>query len=188
MEFGEDLSEGQSHFDTHADTCAGGSNFALLDQPEKIQQHVDASPFSEEYEPIKGIPVASCATSSTDLEKEETYILVFHHMLYFGKKLSHSLLCPNQIRDQGNVVEDCPRQYSAKSNHGMTLHSKDEDDTLFIPMDMEGIISFIDTRLPTNEELRTCKCYFATSLTKYWDPHNKGLISPFRNVQGNQGF
>ena len=138
------LGEGKSHFDSHADICAGGSNFVMLDNPDHIKNHVDVAPFSEEYKTIKGIPVASCATSYTDLEKGETYILVFHQMLYFGEKLSHSLLCPNQIRDHGNIVEDCPRQYSKKSSHGMTLNSED-DETLFIPMELEGTILFIDT-------------------------------------------
>ena len=50
-------------------------------------------------------------------------------------------------------MEDCLRQYNGKSKHGITLHLEDEDDTLFIPMDLEGTISFIDTRLPTNNEL-----------------------------------
>ena len=90
------LSEGKSPFDSHADTCVGGSNFVMLDNPHDVKNHVDVAPFSTEYKPIKGIPVASCVTCYTDLEKGETYILVFHQMLYFGETLSHSLLCPNQ--------------------------------------------------------------------------------------------
>ena len=108
----QDLGEGTSHFDSHADTSAGGSNFIMLDRPEQVHNHVDVSPFSDEYEPIKGIPVATCATAYTDPVNGEVYILVFHQMLYFGKKLSHSLICPNQIRDNGNSVEECPRMYT----------------------------------------------------------------------------
>ena len=85
MEIEESLSDGKSHFDSHADTCAGGSNFVMLDHPDNVKNHVDVAPFSEEYEPITGIPVATCATCYTALEKGETYILVFHQMLYFGE-------------------------------------------------------------------------------------------------------
>lgn len=120
------MDEGTSHLDSHADTSAGGLNFVMLDRPEDVSQYVDVAPFSDEYEPIKGIPIATCATAWTSPLNGVTYILVFHQMLYFGEKLKHSLLCPNQIRDYGNVVEDTPRQYDTRSSHGITLKSDDD--------------------------------------------------------------
>ena len=37
----------QSHLDSHADTCAGGSNTVLMD-PNQIDGYVDVAPFSDE--------------------------------------------------------------------------------------------------------------------------------------------
>ena len=103
-----DLSKGKLHFDSHADTCAGGSSFVMLDSPDQIQNHVDISPFSEEYEPIKDIPVASCATSYTDLKKWEKYILVFHQILYFDIKNITQLALSKSNQGPG----ECGRQLS----------------------------------------------------------------------------
>lgn len=46
--------------DSHADTCVAGSNCVVL---EYTGQKVRVSPFSDEYEPMKDVPIASCATA-----------------------------------------------------------------------------------------------------------------------------
>jgi hypothetical protein len=43
--------------------------------------------------------------------------------------------------------------------HG--IHVPDED--IFIPFQMHGCISYFALRLPTNEELATCRCITFTS-------------------------
>ena len=55
--------EGKSELDSHADTCAAGSNMIMLERPEEVLRHVDVSLFSEEYEPIKQVPITTCATA-----------------------------------------------------------------------------------------------------------------------------
>ncbi|MGH7954974.1 MAG: hypothetical protein ACREOZ_03350, partial [Gloeomargaritales cyanobacterium] len=98
---------------------------------------------------------------------QETIILVFHQSLYFGKTMEHSLLCPNQLRAHGTVVDSCPRQYSdGKSMHG--LYCPDED--LFLPFTMHGCISYLPTRLPTAEELNKCRYIYLTNESD-WDPY-----------------
>ena len=74
----------------------------MLDAKDKVLEYAEVSPFSDEYQLIKGIPITSCATAWQSCENSEVHILVFHQSLYFGEKLNHSLLCPNQIRDNGN--------------------------------------------------------------------------------------
>ena len=54
----------ESHLDRHADTCADGANFALLD-PQQIDGYVDVAPFSDEYQPLPDVPVATCVTEWT---------------------------------------------------------------------------------------------------------------------------
>ena len=103
---------------------------------------------------IKDIPVGTCATAYNDPEFGKTYILLFGESLYFGDRLTHSLLCPNQIQANGNVVEDTPRQFDEKSRHGMVLQIINTEGELFIPFTLNGIISVIEgTRKPTKEEL-----------------------------------
>ena len=99
MDLGMHLSEGQTHLDSHADTCVCGSNFVMLDAKDKVLEYTEVSQFSDEYQPIKDIPIASCATAWQSSEDGEVHILVFHQSLYFGEKL-------NQIWDNGNKVKE----------------------------------------------------------------------------------
>ena len=174
MDFSQNKKEGTSHLDSHADTSAGGSNFCILDRLDSSTEYVDVSPFSDEYKPIKHIPIASCATAYVSPTTGDVSILVFHQMLYFGDKLKHSLLCPNQIRAQGNIVDDTPRHLSDKSSHSMTFYSEDRKDKIFIPLEIDGVISYVNTMKPTEKELAECPYYIATSATP-WDPHSDAL-------------
>ena len=159
----------ESHLDSHADTCAGGSNFVQLD--DSPTRFVDVSPFSEEYAPMKDIPIASCATAWVCPETGQTRVLVFHQMLYFGDKLLQSLLCPNQMRDHGTLVDDTPIQWDHTSKHGITMFDEDHANSIFIPLKLHGVFSYANTRKPTKHELETCKFYIATSPNE-WNPYS----------------
>ena len=118
---GVDLSEGQTHLDSHADTCVCGANFIMLEREDQAVECADVSPFSDDCERTKDILTASCATTWVDLEDGEAHVLVFHQSLHFGDRLDHSLLCPNQIRDNGDRAEDMPKQCDPNSSHGITI-------------------------------------------------------------------
>ena len=74
--------------------------------------------------------------------------LVIHEALFFGDRLTESLLCPNQIRAAGNLVRDAPIQFDATSTHSITIPGK-----LDLPLEMHGVISHIRTRKPTTLEI-----------------------------------
>jgi hypothetical protein len=59
------------------------------------------------------VPVATVATAYDCPTTGKTHILVINEALYFGDKMSNTLLCPNQLRANGIRVDDCPRQYNA---------------------------------------------------------------------------
>ena len=42
----------------------------------------------------------------------KVYVLVLNEALYFGDKINHSLLCPDQLRAKCIWVDDCPRQFN----------------------------------------------------------------------------
>jgi hypothetical protein len=62
--------ENESHLDSHADTSACGSNMIVLDGT--ITDYVDVAPFSDEYTPIKGFPIGTCATAYDSTENGDT--------------------------------------------------------------------------------------------------------------------
>ena len=86
----------------------------------------------------------------------------------FGTKLKESLLCPNQLRAAGNLVHDVLIQFDPSSSHSITVPG-----TLEIPLAMHGVISYLDTRAPMEEELEQYRaaeghsmCAMQRALTK----------------------
>eukprot|EP00536_Pseudo-nitzschia_multiseries_P011193 jgi/Psemu1/28140/gm1.28140_g len=165
--------DGYCELDSHADTTAAGSNMILLN-PDQITTHVDVASFSEEYKPIKKIPIGSCATAWTSPTSGQVYIIVFHQALYFGNKLKSSLICPNQVRDCNfNSIEETPCQFDPRSKHGITIQTpmEDDDPRVLIKLSMRNVISYFPTRKPTRLELDECQHLIATNDTP-WDPHS----------------
>ena len=81
--------------DTNADTCCLGKNFVIL---EFTQRAADMYVYIKDIAPIVGVPIVSGAASWDDPVTVQTYILVINKGLYYGNKIDHSLINPNQIR------------------------------------------------------------------------------------------
>jgi hypothetical protein len=71
-------------------------------------------------------------------------ILVVNEALYFGDRMNHSLLCPNQIRANGLVV-NVPKQLDETSLHAI-MDPKSETK---LPPLLSGVISYLETGKPT---------------------------------------
>ena len=149
--------------DSHADTCVAGSNTLLIESTDKT---VTVSPFSGEYSPTRNVPVATVATAWDDPTTGQTYILIINQALYFGNRVAGTLLCPNQMRQNGVTVDDVPRQFDASSTHSLFFPKED----LRIPLDMKGVISGFTTRKPTWEEYNSCPQVEVTS-PDTWSPY-----------------
>jgi hypothetical protein len=113
---------------------------------------VEVSGFHPSLDKLSNIPIASVAIAYDDVDTQETWILEFHQVLY-SKDLPSGLLCPNQIRDCGYIVNDVPRQF-ATDKRCNTTHAIVTDD-LIIPLQMNGVWSGFQFRTPTMEEWRT---------------------------------
>ncbi|KAL7575865.1 hypothetical protein ACA910_003181 [Epithemia clementina (nom. ined.)] len=110
---------------------------------------INVQPFAEEYAPLKDIPITTTATVWTD-SNNNSYLLLFHQALFFGEKcLAQSLICPNQLRANGLIVNDVPRQFDPQSNHSIDVPDAD----LTIPLSLQGIISGFHTEKPTPRDL-----------------------------------
>jgi len=111
----------------------------------------------------------------SDPESGVVWILVFNEALYFGDKVKNSLINPNQICSHAfNKVDDTPRQFDPDSNHGITFVSDVDDKTLFIPLQMDGVISYFSSRHPNTKELEECDYIIATS-ERRWTPQLRNL-------------
>ena len=81
---GQNSQEGLSELDSHANTTAVGSKMIMLDDPEDVIHYVNVSKFSNDYEPIKGIPIAQCATAWTDPDSEKCGFWYLIRLSFWG--------------------------------------------------------------------------------------------------------
>jgi len=160
----------RSELDSHADTCVAGANTVPI---YFTDQNVSVSPFIGEYAPLENVPIATVATAWDDLSCGRTILLIINEALYFGDRMGHSLLCPNQLRCNGVTVNDVPPVFGSNSSHSIILPEGIE-----IPLKMRGVMSFIDTRKPTEYELTHCEKYELTSPSP-WEPHTLNLTTGF---------
>jgi hypothetical protein len=82
--------------DSNADTCCLGKNFIVLSFTNRT---ADVYPYDESYQPMTNVPIVSGATV-VDLEDGSSFILILNESLYYGTKLDHSLINPNQLRHE----------------------------------------------------------------------------------------
>ena len=82
--------------DTNADMCCLGQNFIIL-QYSMPMRTADVYAFIQSYQPVENVAYDDPVTG-------QTYILIFHESLYYGTKLDHSLINPNELRNYGLKV------------------------------------------------------------------------------------
>ena len=132
---------GRCELDTHADTCIAGHGFAVY---EETGHTCKVYPFSEKYKPLK-VKIVNAITVYTNF-KGVSVVLLFNNVLYLPD-MEVSLICPNQLRDNGLIVEDCPKQFDPKSGH--CIRTPDGSHT--IPLEMDGVMSGFDITKPTKQ-------------------------------------
>ena len=153
---------GQNEADSNADTCCLGQNFIPLHYTNCT---ADVYPYNDSYAPIENVPIVTGATA-VDHPDGNTYILVFNEALYYGKKMKHSLINPNQVRYSGLDFYDNPAR---DDELFMEL-----DDGLHLPLRYKGTKCVFSSRVPTHAELSNCTHYEMTSRDE-WDPDSVDL-------------
>ena len=141
-------------------------NFALLSYTSCVCNVIPYN--SDHHHCEKNVPIITGATSYTCQSTGQTYILVINKGLWFGPKLSHTLLNQNQIRFSGISVYDNP------FDHNSPLCIEHPDIT--IPLHISGTNIYLDSHTPTQHELDTCPHIHLTSDVE-WDPQNVHLAS-----------
>ena len=120
---------------------------------DKTDDIVDVKGFLPELDKIADIPIVQMATAY-DHETEGTLILIFNQPLYFGEKMKHSIINPNQLQANYLIVADVLKHlsYDDRSKHARTIPDLD----LVLPLKLDGVISYLDTCLPSLDEAHSC--------------------------------
>jgi hypothetical protein len=131
---------------------------------------------------MEKVPVAKVGTAYDHPETGETYIFIFGQALYLGDKLEHSLICPNQARQNGVVVDDVPRHLSHDEKSTHSLYFPDEN--VRLPLMLRGVISYLPTRYPSNHELDNCRWLSVTGEDE-WEPYDEAFEEREKHVENN---
>jgi hypothetical protein len=133
----------RSELGSHADKCIAGSNCAFISGDGRT---ANVSPAVTNFS-CDNVPIGTVATywESPD---GTPYILIIHEALYFGDRVDTTLLTPNQMRHNGLVVEDVPRQFDLNSTHSIY----DPVSRVRIPLSLNGVFSGFTSYKPSEEE------------------------------------
>ena len=170
----------RTELDTHADTCCFGKHAAILFE---TGHTVRVSPFTSSLGTIDA-PIITACVAYDDLKTHETYLLVFHQSIYIND-MDTNLLCPFQLRSFDVVVNDIPLQHIPIPKRSHTDHSIiTNDPQVQIPLSLDGVISYFNTRRPTIEEINDPSLIrIQMTSDNVWDPFNESFT---RNEHQNR--
>ena len=129
----------------------------------------EVSPYADEYDAIRNIPVVMGATVWTNSQDCVPILLVFNEALWMRDRLHHILINPNQLWSYRVDVQDNP---FTKEDLAIIM------DDYIVPLDTQGTTIFFDTRSPTEAELQQLPRVVLTSAIN-WDPQK--VQFPFHN-------
>ena len=157
-----------TELDSHADSPVVGRYSKII---EDTGRKATVSGFTTDLGKPMTVPVVNAAVAYDCDITGKVHILVICNALYF-KNMEENLIPPFMMRLAGIEVDECPK-FLAKSptehNHSMFFAEADTR----IPFQLEGIISYLPTRVPTARELdeNTGSYLLLTPNMPKWDPH-----------------
>ena len=150
---------GRTEMDSHADTFVAGRNCTVMTYTERV---CDVMPYSDQYEPRTGIPIATVATGYTSQTGKSCIIIINEAIVMHD--LEHSLLNPNQFRHFGTVVQDNPYD----PHQPMEISTPERN--LVVALKSSGTTIYFDTWSPTAQDLEQLPHYTVTG-SEPWEPH-----------------
>ena len=94
--------------------------------------------------------------------------------------MSHNLIPPFIMREAGLIVNDVPRIHTRSEDlnngtHCILTDGETGDPKLKIPLKLDGIFSYFETRMMTEEEVEHCEYIETVDLCPdrdKWDPYD----------------
>ena len=127
--------DGRVELDTHTDTFMARRNCMVMNFTERV---CNVMPYSDDYEPKKGIPIAQAATGYKAANGARS-ILIINEALWFPE-MENSLMNPNQLRYFGVDIQDNPYHRDP-----MVIQKDDNKQGFVACLKSQGTNIFIDT-------------------------------------------
>ena len=154
--------------DSHADVSCIGRHGRVLETLEG--QYCTVYPFNESYSPMQRVETVNAAFA-VDTEAGPTYILKVNQALNFTSTMTNSLLCTNQARANGLVIDDIPPAFDRLGKSTFSIY--DLDKQIRLPLQNKGPIPHLNVRYPTDDDLERCEQIELTSEFDMWDPNGE---------------
>lgn len=151
---------GRCELDSHADNCVLGRDAVILEvyEGQKFQVYGYKKDIPVERFLCKACLAYDCPTT------KKSYLLIIDQC-FVDKELQSSLICPNQLRANGIIVEDVPIRFDKRSSHSIKIHN------VVIQLLCKGYISYFNAREPLDDEIATLEYLELTG--SHWDPHSE---------------
>ena len=165
--------------DSHADTCCFGNECQVLYEIGKA----DVTGFHQDLGQVKGPNIVTAAAAYDNQENGNTYLLIFNQVLFLPGP-DHHLINPFQLRDNRIVVNDNPLIHTniedqTTSTHSITVPSVN----LQIPLQLNGVLSGLKVRKPTNKEINDL---YSDAITMTADSPEWYPMDPRYQVEGKE--
>ena len=98
--------------DTHADISCAGKDAHILARIEG--KTCSVHPFNDSYEPMSGVNIVNALFKYENCEGDQ-YVLEVNQCLDFSTTMTHSILCTNQARHNGVIINDVPKRCDGNS-------------------------------------------------------------------------
>ena len=150
--------------DSHADVSCAGMDALVTSRLEG--RTCDVKGFHDSYGPISNVSYVNVMYKYGD-EKGQEYLLELNQALDFTETMRHSILCTNQARHNGVIVNDIPRIIDRSSPQCITFPSHN----INLPLSMKGPVPVLNVSKPRVEDLTLLPKLQLTSEDTPWLPH-----------------
>ena len=151
--------------DSHADISCAGRDAHILAQNDG--RTCTVHPFNDSYDPMTGIKIVNVLYKYENAEGEE-YVLEVNQCLDFSDTMVHSILCTNQARHAGILVNDVPKVCDGTSSQDI----RTRDGSVSMPLEMNGPIPYLPISKPTSNDIEYLPRIKLTADDIEWDPHS----------------
>ena len=163
--------------DSHADTSCVNKHAYIETIVDGMT--VDAIPFDSQLGKMSNLPIVHAIFAYDDIHTSTTTLLRINNAIYI-KDMDNSLLCPNQAREFGTIIDDVPPHLDHTGTGTFSITSDDSEFHLL----QHGPTAYLPVRRPTEEELEHCTIVDITE-EHDWDPY-KGSSSTINAINTAQ--
>ena len=168
LENDENLPMPRTELDSHANMVVLGRNAFIFDRVSN--QTCEVMPFDPSLGSAHDVPIIDGAIAYECPYNHKTFILIFKNALHVPS-LEHNLIPPFILREAGIKVNDTAKIHKSEpsnEDHSIII----EDESLTIPLQLNGIFSYFHSRCPTIDEINHSPSIIMTPDSITWDPYS----------------